>query len=234
MTARFSFPRRRIPAAFPTLLRAAASGVLLGLTSTACVISIHDDGDDWGSDQEECFDEYGDCMDDADEPSEFDACESQLDVCLDGYADDEAGDGDDGTTGDGDADSGDDAPPHADSGDGDPPHADSGDDQPPHADSGDDDPPHADDTTGDGDADSDEGDDYPPADDTTGEGDADSDDGDSDDGGGDTGSEIDCFELFATCIGAAQNLLDIEICTAEFELCLDPGGCHDPECGCPQ
>jgi hypothetical protein len=102
--------RRRVPAALRPLAQAVGSGILLGLMSTACVVTIHDGGHD----QEECFDEYGDCMDDAESASEFAACETELDVCLESFADDEAGDGDgDGDSGDGDGDddSGDDAPP---------------------------------------------------------------------------------------------------------------------------
>jgi hypothetical protein len=219
--------RRRIPAASRPFLRAACSGVLLGLMSTACVISIHDGNDGWGSDQEECFDQYGECMDDAEEPSDFGACESQLDDCLDGFADDEAGDGDDapGTSGDGDGDGdGDDDPPHADS-DGDdlPPHAETdesegegeGDDDPPHADSASDDaPPHAE---------TDEGE---------GEGEGESDEGEGESEGETSDPEPDCFEMLATCIGEAETLQDLEACALLFDHCIDPGSC-DADCGCP-
>jgi hypothetical protein len=161
---------RRAPASFRLLhplARAAGSGVLLGLMSTACVVSIHDGG--WG-DPEECYDEYGDCMDDADNSSEYDACEKTLDACLDANANaDEAGDDPtDTSTGDGD---GDDAPPHAD-------------------------------------ADSDS--------DTT------------------AGPDPVCFEIYATCVGVAETVQDVETCAALFDHCANPGECQNPDCGCSE
>ncbi len=145
-------------------------GALLGLLSSACVISVHDGG--WGSDQDECFDEFGDCMDDAESQSEFAACESTLDACIDGggsHGDEAEGDGD----GDG---------PPADSGDGDG-------DVPPHTDSG---------------------------------------------SGSDSSSGPDaaCFEIYATCIGDAETLQEVEACEVLFDHCANPGEC--PSCGCPQ
>lgn len=142
-----------IPRVLPhSLVRAACSGVLLGLLSTACVVTIHDGG--WG-DPEACFDEYDDCMDDAENSSEYAACDKTLDACLEGGYGDEAED---------------DSPPRTDSGD---------------TDSGDTDNPD-------------------PA----------------------------CFEIYATCIGEAETLQEVEACEALFDHCANPGEC--PDCGCPQ
>ncbi len=184
--------RRRAPSTARPLVRAACSGVLLGLMSSACVISIHDGS--WGSDQEACFDAYGDCMDDAESPAQFEACDATLDNCLDGYAD-EAGDGDGDASsssstsqGEGDGSSstsqgeGDSSSTSSDSGDA-PPHADTG-DAPPHADTGD--------------------------------------------------TEQACFEIYATCIGEAQTLQDVDACEVLFDQCVNPGQCESPGCGCPE
>lgn len=83
-------------------------GLLAGLAS-ACEITIGDDN--WGGSIAECYDEYGDCMDDAEGPSEIAVCEALLDNCLEA-CDSEHGGGDDtGDTdqpgdGDGDGDGG--------------------------------------------------------------------------------------------------------------------------------
>ncbi len=112
--------------------RPALLGIAAGLASTACVLTI---GDDHGYGVDPCFDEYGDCMDDADDPDEFLACEAALDSCLaacedDGYAD-EYGEGDSSSTDAGDGDGDTDDPPRADTGYEDdtdnPPRADTGD-----------------------------------------------------------------------------------------------------------
>jgi hypothetical protein len=206
MTTPFPIPRRRRVPALRPLARAACSGALLGLLSTACVISVHDHHDGHGNDFDECFDDFDDCLDDAEEPAEFDACESQLDACLDQHGDDEAGDGDGDADGNPDADG---AP--SDSDDGNPGDSQGDDEDPPHADTGDDeDPPHAD--TGD--------DEDPPR--------ADTGDGDTSD------PEPDCFEMLATCIDEAETLADVDACAAAFDHCIDPDPCGDPDCGCPQ
>lgn len=71
---------------------------------------------------------------------------------------------------------------------------------------------------GNDDGDSDDGDD----------GDA-GDDGDDGDTGGDPGV---CIDLFANCLGSAEDLADVEACEALFDHCIDPGQCRD--CGgCP-
>jgi hypothetical protein len=95
-------------------------GLLAGLAS-ACVVTI---GDDWGDSIAECYDEFGDCMDDIDGPSEIAACEALLDNCLEACdrehgAGDDTGDGSD-HPGDGDDDSDSDTGQPGD-GDGDPP-----------------------------------------------------------------------------------------------------------------
>lgn len=118
--------RRRAPTSTRPLVHAASWGLLIGLLLSACEITIHDGA--WGHDQEECYDEYGDCMDDAESPSEFAACESELDDCFDEFADDEADDGSEGVPGtsdDGDSE---------DSGDGDGDGDGDDDDVPPRAD----------------------------------------------------------------------------------------------------
>jgi hypothetical protein len=227
MTTPFLLPRRRrvVSAANP-VWRAACSGALLGLLlSSACVISIHDHHGDSGT--EACIEEFEECIDDAEEPAEFDACEIVLEVCLDAHEDDddeddEAGESDDAPGDDGDDTVGDSG---KDDGDGDAPpdEGDAGDDDPPHADSdeqGDDDPPHADD------GDEGEGDDDPPH--------ADTDEPPRDDEGDTSDPEPDCFETYADCIFAAQTLAEVEACTVAFEHCVDPGSCDDPDCGCAQ
>ncbi len=96
------------PALFRFPLRASALGLLAGLAS-ACVVSVHDG---WWDAQEECYDNYDDCMDEG--PGGAEVCEVLLSSCL------EACDGGNGNGADDDAPSGDDEnPPPADTGDGD-------------------------------------------------------------------------------------------------------------------
>ena len=219
-----------------TAWRAGLLGAVAGLAS-ACVISVG--GDDWGGDPDECFDEYGDCMDDAESPAEIEACDVELDSCLDacgkgdddgqgwgetgGDGDPDSGDGDSddpdtgdsdgpdtGNSGDGDGDSGDGDSDTGDSGDGDGDYPGDGD--------GDEDPPHS--TTG-GDGD---GDENPPHATTGGDGDGDGD-----------GIDPACFDILAACVDAAETIQDIDACEALFDNCANPPPCEEcEEPGCPQ
>jgi hypothetical protein len=106
-------PTPNFPAApLPFSSRAAALGLVAGLAS-ACVISI---GDNWSKAQEACFEQFEDCMDDADSRHDADACEALLDDCLAACDDDSAGQSSSGD--DGRSPSDDDDPSRADDDDG--------------------------------------------------------------------------------------------------------------------
>ncbi|KIG12821.1 Endo-1,4-beta-xylanase A precursor [Enhygromyxa salina] len=110
-------------------MRLGALGLLAGVVG-ACTITVGDGN--WSDGVEECYDEYGDCMDDIDGPGDIAVCDALLDTCLEacdrehGYGDDGHDSGSSGSSGDS-GDSGDGDTDEPDDGDGDPPpHDDDG------------------------------------------------------------------------------------------------------------